>query len=374
MKKSQLYSRSSQYRILKDSQERDDSSSDEEVDRINSNRGQPREINQNCRSTRSFNNTNCNRSDENENDESLSEKDADNVYDDNNDHGFEEAENIPNNRDINDEEMYETDSDDDSENSRESDGSSSFEESSTSENDTDSDDDMRNGSPNNNENLDSPLYENAPLSCGEKTIFHLRGIPMGYLYINRQSSVYGLFLIINELHFHLRSQLKNLFVADFWFGPKKPEANLFMNSFRHNLEIIYNGIFVSIPGHQNPVKIRGMIICGTCDLPAKAGFLNMKGHQGIYDCCKCKIKSEKLDLCENCEKNSSYFAIINECTVDKAVISNEHLDIGSIGRRSDKAMVAEEISKLELVCYYIEKDKENNSFYVMEPVNNREFF
>ncbi|CAD6208822.1 GSCOCG00003629001-RA-CDS, partial [Cotesia congregata] len=260
--------------------------------------------------------------------------------DDNIDHGFEEAENIRNNRDINDEEIYETDSDDDSESSREFDGSSSSEESSASENDTDSDDDMENGLPNNNENLDSPLYESAPLSCGESILSILlliirhklssvKRMPNDYediwdgnvykslsenngflssrnnisftwntdgisLYKSSKFSIWPFFLTINELPFHLRSQLKNLLVAGFWFGPKKPEANLFMNSFRHNLERIYNGIFVSIPGHQNPVKIRGMIICGTCDLPAKAGFLNMKGHRGIYGCCKCKIKSEKL--------------------------------------------------------------------------------
>ncbi|CAG5078015.1 Protein of unknown function, partial [Cotesia congregata] len=561
MKKFQLYSRSSQYRILKNSQERDDSSSDEEVDRINSKRGQPREINQNCRPTRSFNNTNCNRSDENENDESLSEEDANNVLhsindkiyldDDNIDHGFEEAENIRNNRDINDEEIYETDSDDDSESSREFDGSSSSEESSASENDTDSDDDMENGLPNNNENLDSPLYESAPLSCGESILSIL------LLIIRHKLSSVVLKDILKIIRIHC--SLPNLCIKSLYKFKK---------------------IFSSIPGHQNPVKIRGMIICGTCDLPAKAGFLNMKGHRGIYGCCKCKIKSEKLgnfrifpysnalplrssaittqegqraflsgkpidgvkgpttlskiaynfventvvdsmhciylgitkklmslwfdskyhsenfsmrdhiaaidkkiksikppnfsvrlprsvsdfkywkaselqcwllyysvavldsimskahydhhmllvlgvsllnqssvsqgmiqlaskvlneyvskfenlydrkyltcnlhqllhlpddvmnfgplfitscfpfenlngilkrcyckDSCENCEKNSSYYAIINECTVDNAVISNEHLNIGSIGRRSDKAMIAVEISKLEL--------------------------
>ncbi|XP_057336342.1 uncharacterized protein LOC130674907 [Microplitis mediator] len=35
-----------------------------------------------------------------------------------------------------------------------------------------------------------------------------------------------------------------------------------------------------------------MIICGTCDLPAKATFLNMKGHTGIFGCCHCKIQSK----------------------------------------------------------------------------------
>ncbi|KAH0539845.1 hypothetical protein KQX54_009055 [Cotesia glomerata] len=43
------------------------------------------------------------------------------------------------------------------------------------------------------------------------------------------------------------------------------------------------------------IKVRGMIIWhlnGTCDLPAKATFLNMKGHTGIFGCCHCKIQSK----------------------------------------------------------------------------------
>lgn len=36
-----------------------------------------------------------------------------------------------------------------------------------------------------------------------------------------------------------------------------------------------------------------MIIYEMCDLSAKACFLNMKAHNGIYGCCKCKIKSIK---------------------------------------------------------------------------------
>ncbi|CAG5075212.1 Protein of unknown function, partial [Cotesia congregata] len=110
-----------------------------------------------------------------------------------------------------------------------------------------------------------------------------RGIRMELIYINHP----------NSLSFSLRSQLKNVLIAGFWFGPTKPKANVFMNSFRQRIENIYSGIFVRIPNHPNAIKVRGMIICGTCDLPAKTCFLNMKGHNGIYGCCKCKIKSQK---------------------------------------------------------------------------------
>ncbi|CAD6229558.1 GSCOCG00012107001-RA-CDS, partial [Cotesia congregata] len=113
------------------------------------------------------------------------------------------------------------------------------------------------------------------------------------LYKSSKFSIWPFYLVINELSFSLRSQLKNVLIAGFWFGPTKPKANVFMNSFRQRIENIYSGIFVRIPNHPNAIKVRGMIICGTCDLPAKTCFLNMKGHNGIYGCCKCKIKSQK---------------------------------------------------------------------------------
>ena len=40
-------------------------------------------------------------------------------------------------------------------------------------------------------------------------------------------------------------------------------------------------------------EIFGKLICGTCDAPARALFLNMKVHCGFYSCPVCCIRGEK---------------------------------------------------------------------------------
>ena len=43
------------------------------------------------------------------------------------------------------------------------------------------------------------------------------------------------------------------------------------------------------------VKIRGIIISGTCDLPAKAAMFRFQQHNAKYGCPKCKIKSKRIN-------------------------------------------------------------------------------
>ena len=37
------------------------------------------------------------------------------------------------------------------------------------------------------------------------------------------------------------------------------------------------------------------MICGTCDLPAKALFLYLKQHNSTFGCPKCKIRSSRIN-------------------------------------------------------------------------------
>ncbi|CAG5073522.1 Protein of unknown function [Cotesia congregata] len=159
-----------------------------------------------------------------------------------------------------------------------------------------------------NDNLNSPLFNGSPVTLGESVLsllmlnkflssrnnisftWNTDGID---LYKSSKFSIWPFYLVINVLPFNVRSQLKNVLIGGFWFGPTKPKANLFMDAFRQSINTIYQGFFVKIPNYQNMIKVRGVIICGTCDLPAKACFLNMKGHTATYGCCKCKIQTKK---------------------------------------------------------------------------------
>ena len=42
------------------------------------------------------------------------------------------------------------------------------------------------------------------------------------------------------------------------------------------------------------LNIKGIVLCGTADLPAKARFLNMTNHNACYGCTKCKLRSQNI--------------------------------------------------------------------------------
>ena len=44
------------------------------------------------------------------------------------------------------------------------------------------------------------------------------------------------------------------------------------------------------------LKVQGIIICGTYDLPTKAHFLNMKQYNGNHGCQTCKQTGEQLPI------------------------------------------------------------------------------
>lgn len=79
-----------------------------------------------------------------------------------------------------------------------------------------------------------------------------------------------------------------------WFGPEKPSANLFLGVFRNPLRELFKGIFLKTSENET-VKCRAKIICGTCDLPAKALFLNMKQYNGYFGCQKCKSRGIRVE-------------------------------------------------------------------------------
>ena len=116
--------------------------------------------------------------------------------------------------------------------------------------------------------------------------WNLDGVP---LFKSSKMNIWPLYLIINELPYSLRIKKENSIIAGIWFGQSKPEVNLFMSVFEKELEKLYNGIDVQVPNLEYPLKVRGPLISGTCDLPAKALFLNMHQFNGKYGCMNCNF-------------------------------------------------------------------------------------
>lgn len=117
------------------------------------------------------------------------------------------------------------------------------------------------------------------------------GIP---LFKSSKFSIWPYYFMINELPHGKRTNRENLILAGIWFGDKKPNANLFVNIFREPLQKLYQGVNFKVSDVDAVLRVRGVVVCGTCDLPAKALFLNMVQYNGTYGCQKCKIKTNRV--------------------------------------------------------------------------------
>ena len=117
------------------------------------------------------------------------------------------------------------------------------------------------------------------------------GVP---LFKSSKTSIWPFYFIINELPYSQRFKRDNMILAGLWFGPSKPATNLFMQTFREDLKQLFKGVSFT---HSNSdlVYVRGIVMCGTCDLVAKAQFLNMKQFNSYYGCPNCKQRGERLD-------------------------------------------------------------------------------
>lgn len=105
--------------------------------------------------------------------------------------------------------------------------------------------------------------------------------------------IWPFFLTINELPFIERSKPENVILAGVWFGPRKPVPHLFLKGIREDFHSLNKGVLFKVPDVADPVLVKGIVICGTCDLQAKALFLNLSHHTSTYGCAKCKVRSVK---------------------------------------------------------------------------------
>lgn len=100
-------------------------------------------------------------------------------------------------------------------------------------------------------------------------------------------SIWAFVLVILELSYEQRYKLENIILLGLWFGEKKPQPNLFLEPFKKSLRHLYKGIEVYVKDINQTVTLRGLITCGTCDLPAKALFLSMNQYNGRFGCQMC---------------------------------------------------------------------------------------
>ena len=104
-------------------------------------------------------------------------------------------------------------------------------------------------------------------------------------------SIWPVFLIINELPFHLRIAKENMIFAGLWFGEKKPLMTSFLKPIFNHLNELEDGIDVESP-ERGKYSLKAALIACTCDLPARSIVTNMIQYNGAYCCAKCMQKGE----------------------------------------------------------------------------------
>lgn len=107
------------------------------------------------------------------------------------------------------------------------------------------------------------------------------------------SSPYSLtpfFLVINELPPEKRFLSENMIIGGIWGSSIKPHPNVFLHPVYKDMVNLRNGIDVKFFGDDELHKVHAIMLCGVCDAPARASFLNMKSHSGFYSChiCLCR--------------------------------------------------------------------------------------
>jgi len=114
-------------------------------------------------------------------------------------------------------------------------------------------------------------------------IFHTDGIPV---FKSSKTSMWPIFLMVNELPYKMRKNRENIILCGLWFGQNKPLMNLFCGPLHESLQKLQNGVTVKLQNNED-IKVHGYLFCVTCDTPARNSVLNLNQHTGGYCCPKC---------------------------------------------------------------------------------------
>ncbi|XP_077991120.1 uncharacterized protein LOC144445447 [Glandiceps talaboti] len=130
------------------------------------------------------------------------------------------------------------------------------------------------------------LVEDGILAVSENIslMWNTDGVPV---FKSSSFSLWPLYFVVNELPFHERIKKENLIFGGLWFGPLKPEMLTFLKPFYKTLsKLEHEGIDVQTNTGET-LRSKVILICGTCDLPARSMMCNSVQFNGFYGCLKC---------------------------------------------------------------------------------------
>ena len=134
-------------------------------------------------------------------------------------------------------------------------------------------------------------------------------------------SIWPFYLTINELPYNERFEMENLLLIGLWFGVEKPQTNLFLSPLQETFEDLYKGVNFYVYNCDIPINVRGIIMCGTADLPAKAIFLNFNQFNGKFGCPVCKEEGLLLERRRVYPYNENLVMRTDSKTIEQAIVA-----------------------------------------------------
>ena len=87
----------------------------------------------------------------------------------------------------------------------------------------------------------------------------------------------------------------------------------FLKPFHDSLDTFRNiGYDINCKHCSSCITVKGKLLCGTCDLPAKCMVLNMTQFNGKYGCPKCKQGGEVVKVGKGHTRVFLFDGLINE--------------------------------------------------------------
>lgn len=126
---------------------------------------------------------------------------------------------------------------------------------------------------------DGPLSKPYNLSF----VFNTDGVP---IFKSSKTSIWPIFLLINELPYKMRKSRKYMILAGLWCGSAKPSMNIFLDPMCKTFNDLEKGVEVTTFSKAT-VLVQGFLLAISCDLPARSTVLNINQHNGEGCCIKC---------------------------------------------------------------------------------------
>lgn len=97
-------------------------------------------------------------------------------------------------------------------------------------------------------------------------------------------SLWPFLFVINELSPNERYKPENILMGCIWGDTNKPHPNMFLLPLFADVAKLRNGVPIKLYNSSVETTVKVYLLFGTCDSPAKASFMNIKGHAWYFSC------------------------------------------------------------------------------------------